>query len=105
MSATDVRRADSRAHTMTGWLDSRRSFSFGPHYDRANTHHGLLFLSNDDRVAPGSVTPICWSPQAVSSSKAPDRSARVMLSALVGAAAPAVTAGAVGAEVLIWVTS
>ncbi|MEZ5143644.1 MAG: pirin family protein [Acidimicrobiales bacterium] len=49
----DVRRADRRPHTRIGWLDSRHSFSFGHHYDPANTHHGLLLVSNDDRVAPG----------------------------------------------------
>ena len=47
----DIRRADTRPHTQLGWLDSRHSFSFGPHYDPANTHHGLLLVSNDDRVA------------------------------------------------------
>ena len=49
----DVRRAASRARTSTGWLDSRHSFSFGHHYDPANTRHGLLLVSNDDRVAAG----------------------------------------------------
>jgi quercetin 2,3-dioxygenase len=49
----DVRRARSRAHTDIGWLDSWHSFSFGRHYDPTNTHHGLLLVSNDDRVAPG----------------------------------------------------
>jgi hypothetical protein len=49
----DIRRAHSRAHTEIGWLDSWHSFSFGRHYDPANTHHGLLLVSNDDRVAPG----------------------------------------------------
>ncbi|SNQ51735.1 putative Quercetin 2,3-dioxygenase [Frankia canadensis] len=49
----DVRRADSRAATRIGWLDSHHSFSFGRHYDPANTHHGLLLVSNDDTVAPG----------------------------------------------------
>ena len=49
----DIRRADTRPHTELGWLDSRHSFSFGPHYDPANTHHGLLLVSNDDRVAGG----------------------------------------------------
>jgi redox-sensitive bicupin YhaK (pirin superfamily) len=34
-------------------LDSWHSFSFGTHYDPANTHHGLLLVSNDDRVASG----------------------------------------------------
>jgi len=49
----EVRRADSRPHTRIGWLDSRHSFSFGGHYDPTNTGHGLLLVSNDDRVAPG----------------------------------------------------
>ena len=54
MSTTiDIRRADTRPHTQLGWLDSRHSFSFGSHYDPANTHHGLLLVSNDDRVAGG----------------------------------------------------
>jgi redox-sensitive bicupin YhaK (pirin superfamily) len=35
------------------WLDSSHSFSFGPHYDPSNTHHGLLLVNNDDLVAPG----------------------------------------------------
>jgi redox-sensitive bicupin YhaK (pirin superfamily) len=52
-STIDVRRADERPHTRIGWLDSHHSFSFGRHYDPANTHHGLLLVSNDDRVAPG----------------------------------------------------
>jgi redox-sensitive bicupin YhaK (pirin superfamily) len=51
--SVDVRRAGSRAHTDLGWLDSWHSFSFGRHYDPANTHHGLLLVSNDDRVVPG----------------------------------------------------
>ena len=49
----DVRPADSRFHTDIDWLDSRHSFSFGEHYDPDNTGHGLLIVSNDDRVAPG----------------------------------------------------
>ena len=49
----DVRRADTRAHTKIDWLDSHHSFSFGPHYDPNNTHHGLLLVSNDDRVKAG----------------------------------------------------
>jgi len=49
----DVRRADERAATRIGWLDSKHSFSFGRHWDPANTHHGLLLVSNDDVVAPG----------------------------------------------------
>ncbi len=49
----DVRRADQRFVTDIGWLDSKHSFSFGPHYDPDNTGHGLLIVSNDDIVAPG----------------------------------------------------
>jgi redox-sensitive bicupin YhaK (pirin superfamily) len=49
----DVRRSDERAATRLSWLDSKHSFSFGPHYDPRNTHHGLLLVSNDDVVAPG----------------------------------------------------
>jgi redox-sensitive bicupin YhaK (pirin superfamily) len=51
--AIDVRRAGERFHTDLGWLDSWHSFSFSGHYDPDNTHHGLLLVSNDDRVAPG----------------------------------------------------
>jgi quercetin 2,3-dioxygenase len=49
----DVRRAGERFWTQAGWLDSHHSFSFGHHYDPANTHFGLLLVSNDDVVAPG----------------------------------------------------
>lgn len=48
----DVRPADSRFKTNAGWLDSKHSFSFGPHYDPANTHHGVLMVNNDDIVLP-----------------------------------------------------
>jgi redox-sensitive bicupin YhaK (pirin superfamily) len=51
--AVEVRRAGDRFATNTGWLDSKHSFSFGHHYDPANTHHGLLLAHNDDVVAPG----------------------------------------------------
>ncbi|HWL36872.1 MAG TPA: pirin family protein [Frankiaceae bacterium] len=50
----EVRRAAERFTTRTDWLDSRHCFSFGPHYDAANTHHGLLLVSNDDVVRAGS---------------------------------------------------
>ncbi|MGH3774539.1 MAG: pirin family protein [Pseudonocardiaceae bacterium] len=53
VSKVDVRRADQRMHTELDWLDSRHSFSFGRHYDPANTHFGLLLVSNDDVVQPG----------------------------------------------------
>jgi redox-sensitive bicupin YhaK (pirin superfamily) len=50
---TDIRRADQRFHTNIDWLDSHHSFSFGPHYDPANTHFGVLMVSNDDVVKAG----------------------------------------------------
>ena len=53
-SAVEIRRADTRPHTKIGWLDSRHSFSFGSHYDPSNVGHGLLLVSNDDRVRGGS---------------------------------------------------
>jgi redox-sensitive bicupin YhaK (pirin superfamily) len=49
----DIRRSADRAATRLDWLDSRHSFSFGAHYDRENTHHGLLAVNNDDVVSPG----------------------------------------------------
>jgi redox-sensitive bicupin YhaK (pirin superfamily) len=53
IAEVDVRRAAQRFATSLGWLESRHSFSFGSHHDPANTHHGLLLVSNDDRVAAG----------------------------------------------------
>ena len=50
----DIRTAEQRPHTQIGWLDSHHSFSFGGHRDPRNTHHGLLLVNNDDRVAAGS---------------------------------------------------
>jgi quercetin 2,3-dioxygenase len=52
-SIVDIRRAAERFVTRTPWLDSRHSFSFGPHYDPTNTSFGLLLVSNDDVVQPG----------------------------------------------------
>ncbi|EIV92033.1 pirin-like bicupin family protein [Frankia sp. QA3] len=49
----DIRRAAERPTTKIDWLDSKHSFSFGHHYDPANTHHGLLLVSNDDTVRAG----------------------------------------------------
>ena len=49
----DIRRAAQRFETSAGWLDSHHCFSFSNHYDPANTHHGLLLVSNDDVVQPG----------------------------------------------------
>jgi quercetin 2,3-dioxygenase len=50
----DFRPAASRFATNIGWLDSKHSFSFGSHYDPANTGHGLLLVNNDDKVSAGS---------------------------------------------------
>jgi redox-sensitive bicupin YhaK (pirin superfamily) len=50
----DIRRGGERFATRIDWLDSKHSFSFGGHYDPANTHHGLLLVNNDDIVTPGS---------------------------------------------------
>ncbi|MFI5955183.1 pirin family protein [Cryptosporangium sp. NPDC051539] len=52
-SSVDVRPSAARDRTKIAWLDSKHSFSFGTHYDPANTHHGLLLVSNDDIVLPG----------------------------------------------------
>ncbi len=49
----DIRPAATRFKTRIGWLDSQHSFSFSNHWDPDNTHHGLLLVSNDDTVAPG----------------------------------------------------
>jgi redox-sensitive bicupin YhaK (pirin superfamily) len=51
-ATVQIRRAAERAVTTTPWLNSRHSFSFGDHYDPANTHHGVLLVNNDDIVAP-----------------------------------------------------
>ncbi len=49
----EVRRSGERDSTKLSWLDSKHSFSFGGHYDPANTHHGVLLVNNDDVVRPG----------------------------------------------------
>lgn len=55
MTATmiDIRRSEERFTTKIDWLDSKHSFSFGPHHDPLNTHHGLLLVNNDDWVRAG----------------------------------------------------
>lgn len=50
----DVRRSADRYPTKIAWLDSKHSFSFGHHYEPANTAHGVLLVNNDDRVRAGS---------------------------------------------------
>ncbi len=52
-STIDIRRADTRFHTLTSWLDSHHSFSFSYHFDPENIQHGLLIVNNDDIVRPG----------------------------------------------------
>ena len=47
-------RGEDRFRTKIGWLDGKHSFSFGGHWDPANTHHGLLLVNNEDRVRPAS---------------------------------------------------
>jgi len=49
----DIVAASQRFHTKLDWLESWHSFSFGEHHDPRNTHHGILLVSNDDVVAPG----------------------------------------------------
>ena len=49
----EIRRADERFRTASEWLESRHSFSFGPHYDPANVGFGFLVAHNDETVAPG----------------------------------------------------
>ncbi len=49
----DVRRAGDRGRTRTAELDSAHSFSFGHHYDPANTSYGLLLSCNEDVLQPG----------------------------------------------------
>lgn len=49
----EVRPAEQRFLTDLGWLDSKHSFAFGHHRSQSNTHHGLLLVSNDDVIQPG----------------------------------------------------
>ncbi|MEV5960440.1 pirin family protein [Kribbella sp. NPDC051952] len=49
----EIRRAGDRFVTSSEWLDSRHSFSFGPHYDPANVGFGFLLAHNDETVASG----------------------------------------------------
>ncbi|GAA0226035.1 pirin family protein [Cryptosporangium japonicum] len=49
----DVRPSASRNREGSAWLESKRSFSFGAHYDPGNTHHGVLVVHNEDVVQPG----------------------------------------------------
>lgn len=54
MSApVELHRSADRARTVTPGVETLHSFSFGAHYDPANTGHGLLVAHNEDRLAPG----------------------------------------------------
>jgi hypothetical protein len=53
MSTITLHRAADRFITDIGWLDSKHSFNFGPHYSPQHEGHGLLLVNNDDIVAPG----------------------------------------------------
>lgn len=52
MQTVDVRRGGERFVTRTEWLESRHSFSFGEHYDAANTGFGVLMVNNHDLLSP-----------------------------------------------------
>lgn len=52
-TSVDIRPADQRFVTELDWLDSKHSFSFGPHHDPGNVGHGLLLVNNDDVVRAG----------------------------------------------------
>ena len=52
-AALDIRRSSERFTTALPWLTSRHSFSFGPHYDPANTGFAQLVAHNADVLAPG----------------------------------------------------
>lgn len=53
LPSVTVHRARDRFVTDIGWLDSKHSFNFGPHYSPHHRGHGLLLVNNDDVVAPG----------------------------------------------------
>lgn len=52
-----VRHAAERFVTRSPGVLSRHAFSFGVHYDPANTSHGVLVACNDDVVQPGAGYP------------------------------------------------
>lgn len=49
----DVRAAGARFETRSDQVTSRYSFSFGAHYDPANTRFGPLVAHNDELLQPG----------------------------------------------------
>ena len=52
-----VRRGDDRAVTRHEGCEARHGFSFGAHYDPANTFFGALLAHNDERLEPGAGYP------------------------------------------------
>lgn len=46
-----LRRSADRGRVKIGWLDSRRTFSFGDYYDLAHMHWGPLRVINEDSPA------------------------------------------------------
>ena len=53
MAGMGVRRSADRYRTRTPGIETWHSFSFGPHYDPANTSYGVLLLHDEHRLAPG----------------------------------------------------
>ena len=53
----DVRGSGDRFVSRAEGILSRHSFSFGPHYDAANTAFGSLIANNDDVLSPGAGFP------------------------------------------------
>jgi quercetin 2,3-dioxygenase len=53
MSTITVHSATDRFATDIGWLESKHSFNFGPHWAPEHQGHGVLLVNNDDVVAPG----------------------------------------------------
>jgi redox-sensitive bicupin YhaK (pirin superfamily) len=49
-----IRRGADRRQTRIGWLQGRHSFDTGIDRFGADTHHGVLIVSNHDTIAPGS---------------------------------------------------
>src|ERR1700733_4850179 len=49
-----IRRGGDRHQTRTGWLHGRHSFDTGIDPRGADTHHGVLIVSNHDTIAPRS---------------------------------------------------
>ena len=52
-----VRPAEERGTTITDWLDSRHTFSFGDYHDQEHMGFRSLRVINDDRIGPGGTFP------------------------------------------------